>query len=115
MELFLEKCKGVFNTGIKKGTLIWAKKDGWEAGIPGFVSAVSEDKLVVMFHPNISNVVNHYIIPADEVAGNRWQVRWSEDLTGINELVLDGGGEDEAGGADTEEAAGKPGIDWDAG
>ncbi len=115
MELFLEKCKGVFNTGIKKGTLIWAKKDGWDAGIPGFVSSVSEDRLVVMFHPDVSNVVNHYIVPAEEVAENRWQVRWSEDLAEINELVMDGGGDSEAGGTYTEEAAGKPGIDRDAG
>ena len=107
MELLVEKNRGVFNTEIKKGTLIWAKYDGWDAGIGGFVSAVSENKLVVMFHPDNSNVVNHYIIPAEEVTDGKWQVRWSEDLVTVNELTADGGREDEAGGTDTEETAGE--------
>lgn len=111
MELLVEKNMGVFNTGIKKGTLIWAKYDGWDAGIGGFVSAVSENKLVVMFHPGISNVVNHHIIPIEEVAAGKWQIRWSEDLVTVNELAADGGKEDEAGGTDTEEAAGEPELE----
>lgn len=111
MELLIEKSRGVFNTGIKKGTLIWAKRDEWDAGIGGFVSAISEDKLVVMFHPDISNVVNHYMIPAEEAADGKWRIRWSEDLSEVNELTAEGGGEDETGGADTEEAAGEQGSE----
>lgn len=107
MELFIKKNTGVFNTEIKKGTLIWAKYDGWDAGIGGFVSGVSEDNLVVMFHPDISNVVNHYIIPAKEVADGRWRIRWSDDLVAVNEMAADGGGEDETGGADKEETDGE--------
>lgn len=115
MDLLVERNRYVFNTEIKKGTLIWAKHDGWESGIGGFVSAVSEDELVVMFHPDISNVVNHYIIPAEEAADGKWQIRWSEDLVTVNGLAAEGGGEGEAGGPDTEEAAREPGPDRQAG
>ena len=111
MELFVEKIKGVFNTEIKKGTLIWAKSEDWEEGIAGFISGVSEDKLTVMFHPNISNVVNHYVIPAREVADKKWTIRWSEDLQAINEFVADEGGDNETGGTDTEKTPGKQGTD----
>lgn len=109
MELLVEKNRGVFNTEIKKGTLIWAKHDGWEAGIGGFVSAVTENKLVVMFHPDISNVINHYIIHAEEVSDGKWMIRWSEDLVTVNEFPEGKGVEDETGRTDTEEDTGEPG------
>lgn len=115
MELFVEKSKGVFNTEMKKGTLIWAKESGWDAGVPGFISAVSEDELVVMFHPDISNVVNHYIIPAKEVAGGKWHIRWSEDMETIHELGREEGVGNAAGGIDQEETPGEPGTDGTAG
>lgn len=109
MDLLTEKNRSLFNTEIKKGTLIWAKSEKWDVGVPGFISGVSEEQLTVMFHPNISNVVNHYIIPAKEVADGKWIIRWSEDLETVN--VLDGGEIDETGGTDQEEADGESGID----
>lgn len=111
MELFVEKLKGVFNTDIKKGTLIWARSERWGKGIPGFISAVSEDRLTVMFHPDISNVVNHYVIPAGEVAEGKWEIRWSEDLETINQFVTDEGGDHETGGTDQETTSGESGAD----
>lgn len=89
MDLLVNKSRDAFNTEIKKGTLIWAKYDAWDTGIAGFISAVTEDKLVVMFKPEISNVVNHFIIPADEAADGKWEIRWSEDLATVNELTKD--------------------------
>ena len=90
MDLIKDKSSSVFNTEIKKGTLIWAKSEKWDVGIPGFISGVTEEKITVTFHPDISNVVNHYIIPVEEVADKKWIIRWSEDLETINEI---GGGD----------------------
>ena len=93
MDLIVNKDGKAFNLELlKKGTLIWAKYKDWEDGIGGFVSAVTEDSLVVMYHPDISNVVNHYIIPAWEVADGKWNIRWSDDLVTVNEMI--GGGEE---------------------
>lgn len=115
MDLLKEKNQSVFNTEIKRGTLIWAKSDDWDIGIPGFISGVSEKLLTVMFHPNISNVVNHYMIPAEEIANGKWHIRWSEDMETIHELGREEGGDNAAGGIDQEEAPGEPGTDGTAG
>ena len=70
-----------FNTQeIKRGTLICAKHSTWQDWKSGIVTAVKENLLRVEFPPEeIGCIVNHYCIPASEVAAGQWQIRYSSD------------------------------------
>lgn len=76
----------VFNLKeIKPGDCIYAKHQSWNEGHTGYVSSVSEDKIVGNFYPGIAEIVNHFIILVSEAAAGEWTVRWSEDLVAIHE------------------------------
>lgn len=68
---------------IKRGTLVWAKKDGWDEAETGFVSEATADVVTVQFPAKVSSVVNHFFIKiADAVAG-KWSVRYTNDMETI--------------------------------
>lgn len=87
MELIVkENCARFDSNAIKAGYAIYGKHASWDKGKTGVVTAVTDTTLVALFHPGIGNVVNHFIIPIGEVEKGEWDVRWSEDLSTVNEL-----------------------------
>lgn len=74
-------------TQIETGDVVYAKHRSWPEGRTGLVTGIRNDKLVIQFHPAIGNVMNHFFIPAQEVADGEWEVRWSSDLTEIYEVT----------------------------
>lgn len=99
MALIVDSITKVFDTSqIKKGYLMYAKHRSWPDGRGGFVTAVTDKQITVQYHPGIANVTNHFFLPADEVAEGEWEVRWSDDLTEINEYKVEGGSGDDTGG-----------------
>ncbi len=89
---------------IKQGDVCWAKHRSWEEGIAGFISAATEDELIVQYHPNIGNVTNHAIINVKDVVDDKWQIRWSSDLTEVHTYPEeDPDGSDEPTGEEGEE------------
>lgn len=99
MALIVDSVTKVFDTAqIKKGHLMYAKHSSWPEGHGGFVTAVTDKQITVQYHPGIANVTNHFFLPANEVAAGEWEVRWSVDLTVVEDYEQEGGGEDDAGG-----------------
>lgn len=78
---------------IKVGDLIWAKHSSWSDGKAGFVTSAKKDQLIVQYHPGISNVTNHFIIPVAEAVEEEWEIRWSEDMSVVNEYNVKAEGE----------------------
>lgn len=74
-------------TQIETGDVLYAKHRSWPEGRTGLVTGIRDDKLVVQFYPAIGNVMNHFFIPAKEVADGEWEVRWSGDLIAIYEAT----------------------------
>lgn len=86
MALIVEGTGTVFDSdSIGKGWLIYAKHESWDEGKVGYVTAVSEEKIIVQYLAPIGNITNHFQMKASEVADGEWEVRWSEDLTEICE------------------------------
>ena len=86
MALIVEGSGAVFDTSaIGKGWLVYAKHSSWDEGRAGFVTAVSEEQIIVQYHAPIGNITNHFVMKASEVSDGEWTVRWSEDLTEISE------------------------------
>lgn len=99
MALIVDTVSKVFDTAlVKRGYLMYAKHSSWPEGRGGFVTAVTEKQITVQYHPGIANVTNHFFLPADEVAAGQWEVRWSENLTVVEEYKAEGGGNDDTGG-----------------
>jgi len=100
MSLLVEATKTIINTDeVARGSLIWAKHSSWDEGVSGMVSDATEQRILVRFLPSIQNVMNHYVITADELVGGEWRVRYSGD--GM-ETVSTYGIEEESAGEDTE-------------
>ena len=102
MALIVEGTGTVFDTdSIGKGWLIYAKHESWDEGKVGYVTGISEDKMIVQYHPQIGNITNHFQIKASDVAAGEWEVRWSEDLTEVESYPepdsVDDGTEEEDG------------------
>lgn len=86
MSLILNEQKPIFDTAsIAPGYALYGKHTTWDEGKTGVVTAVTESQLVVLYHPGIGNVVNHFFVPADEVADGAWELRWSKDLSEVEE------------------------------
>lgn len=89
MPLIAKSKEKVFDeTSIRKGDLIRAEYEGWDKPRNGIVTNVKKDKLTVLFLPEIGNVTSYYTILAQEVAEDKWEVRWTEDLETINTVEL---------------------------
>lgn len=89
MALIIDSSRKIFDTSqVSKGYLLYAKHRSWDYGHSGIVTAVTEDKLTVQYHPAIGNVMNHFFIPATEVADGQWHIRWSKDMDEIGEIKM---------------------------
>lgn len=103
MALIVEKPVASFDLlQIKRGDLIWARHHTWSSGCTGFVTSATDELLIVQYHPGIGNVTNHFRIPVSEAVDGQWEIRWSEDLSevqeyGIPEAPGDGKEETEGG------------------
>ena len=92
MALITEKAVAAFDlTQIKRGDLFWGKHNTWNEGKAGFVTSVTEDLLIVQYHPGIGNVTNHFMIPIKEAVDRQWEIRWSNDLADVQEynIIID--------------------------
>ena len=111
MSLVIEKPRVAFDMSqIERGHLLWGRHSTWSEGKAGFVTAATEDQLIVQYYPGIGNVTNHFMIPVSEAVSGQWEIRWSADMSEVFEygIKADGEqqgtegaeGEDEAGGTD---------------
>lgn len=78
---------------IRRGYLLWGRHYTWNEGKAGFVTSATEDQLIVQYQPGIGNVTNHFIIPVSEAAEGQWEIRWSADMTDIQEYNIKADGE----------------------
>ena len=84
MPLIIDATSKVFDkTSVHKGDIIRAKHETWDEPRNGIVTAVSDDKLTVLFLPGLGNVTNYFTILASEVAAGKWTVRWTTDMETI--------------------------------
>lgn len=94
MGLIMEQPVQIYDLSqLKLGCLLWARHATWEEGRAGFVVSATKEQLIVQYHPGIGNVTNHFIIPVSEAAGGQWEIRWSVDLSEVQEYGMekDGG------------------------
>ncbi len=94
MPLVIEKPRAAFDMSqIERGYLLWGRHSTWNEGKAGFVTAATEDQLIVQYYPGIGNVTNHFIIPVSEAAEGQWEIRWSSNMTDIQEYNIKTDGE----------------------
>lgn len=94
MALVIEKPVESFDLEqIRRGYLLWGRHYTWNEGKAGFVTSATEDQLIVQYQPSIGNVTNHFIIPVSEAAEGQWEIRWSADMTDIQEYNIKADGE----------------------
>ncbi len=94
MALITEKPAAAFDLDqIKRGYLLWGKHRTWNEGKAGFVTSATEDQLIVQYYPGIGNVTNHFIIPVSEAVEGQWEIRWSADMTEVEEYGTEAGGD----------------------
>lgn len=92
MPLITDTINKVFDkASVHKGDLIRAKHETWDDPRNGIITAVSDDKLTVLFLPGLGNVTNYYTILASEVEAGKWTVRWTTDMETINTEGTAGG------------------------
>ena len=90
MALIIEKPVASFDlTQVKRGYLLWGRHSTWSEGKAGFVMAATEKELVVQYHPGIGNVTNHFKIPVSEALTGQWEIRWSVDMSVVNEYGIE--------------------------
>lgn len=88
MGLLISENGKVFDTEtVKKGFLISAQHTCWDAPKNGIISSVTPDELRVLYCPGIANVTRFFYVKAAEVSDGQWTLRWSEDLTSVEEYV----------------------------
>lgn len=110
MALVTEKPIAAFDlTLIERGYLLWGRHSTWNEGKAGFVTSATDNQLIIQYYPGIGNVTNHFIIPVSEAADGQWEIRWSADMTEIQEYGVKAEAEqqetegvegDDAGGID---------------
>lgn len=89
MSLITKRQADVFDLSqIARGYLLWGKHNTWPEGRAGFVTAATEDQLIVQYFPGIGNVTNHFVIPVSEAASGQWEIRWSADMSEIQEYGI---------------------------
>lgn len=89
IKLIEKQLKSVFDTSVlKTGYMVYAKHDSWDEGKAGFLTSVTEQKLIVQYHPRIGNVTNHFFISVDEVIEGKWEIRWSSDLVDVYSYII---------------------------
>lgn len=87
MALVTEKPAAAFDLSqIGRGYLLWGRHFSWDEGKAGFVTAATEDQLIIQYYPGIGNVTNHFVIPVSEAASGQWEIRWSADMAKVQEF-----------------------------
>lgn len=106
MALVTEKPVAAFDlTQIKRGDLLWGRHYTWGEGKAGFVTSATEQQLIVQYHPGIGNVTNHFMIPVSEAVGGQWEIRWSADMSEVQEYNIEADEEQEqTEGAESDDA-----------
>ena len=90
MALVTEKPVATFDiTQIKRGDLLWGRHCTWREGKAGFVTSATEQQLIVQYHPGIGNVTNHFMIPVSEAVDGQWEIRWSADMSEVQEYNIE--------------------------
>ncbi len=100
MALLIEQSEVSYDLNqIGRGCLLWGRHYTWKEGKAGFVTSATKEQLIVQYHPDISNVTNHFIIPVSEVEKGQWEIRWSVDMLKIQEYngTADSGEQEEEG------------------
>lgn len=64
---------------IRKGTLIYAKHQSWEHGMPGIATHVTTSCVTVLFQNEKTNTYSRFLIPVSEVVSGQWELRYSND------------------------------------
>ena len=72
---------------VSKGDLIYVEYEGWNEPKRGIVIHATDDKITVLYHPNIANVTNRQVLFPDEVAAGGYTVRWTSDMVTVNEFT----------------------------
>ena len=108
MSLVIEKPRATFDISqIKRGYLLWGRHSTWNEGKAGFVTAATEDQLIVQYYPGIGNVTNHFIIPVSEAVEGQWEIRWSADMAEVQEYnIKEDGEQQEEEGVDSGDPGG---------
>ena len=108
MALVTEKPAVAFDmTQIERGYLLWGRHSTWNEGKAGFVTAATEDQLIVQYYPGIGNVTNHFIIPVSEAVEGQWEIRWSADMAEVQEYnIKEDGEQQEEEGVDSGDPGG---------
>lgn len=89
MALVVEKPVASFDLSqIQRGYLLWGRHYTWNEGKAGFVTSATENQLIVQYHPGIGNVTNHFIIPVSEAVDGQWEIRWSADMSEVQEYGI---------------------------
>lgn len=108
MSLVIEKPRATFDISqIKRGYLLWGRHSTWNEGKAGFVTAATEDQLIVQYYPGIGNVTNHFIIPVSDAVEGQWEIRWSADMAEVQEYnIKEDGKQQEEEGVDSGDPGG---------
>lgn len=108
MSLVIEKPRATFDISqIKRGYLLWGRHSTWNEGKAGFVTAATEDQLIVQYYPGIGNVTNHFIIPVSDAVEGQWEIRWSADMAEVQEYnIKEDGEQQEEEGVDSGDPGG---------
>lgn len=86
MSLLINETEKVFDTEtVQKGFLVSAKHSCWDEPKNGIVSSVTPDELRVLYCPGIANVTRFFFIKASEVSDGQWEIKWSKDLSSVEE------------------------------
>ena len=94
MELMSKATGETINTeAIHVGDFVRAKYDKWEEERNGLVARVTEGEIRVIWQPGIRNVVNYFVMYANEITDGLWTITWSPDMETINTHKPSGGPE----------------------
>jgi hypothetical protein len=94
--LLVDETKKVFNLGeVHRGTILYAKREGWDEGVTGTVVAACPGCIRVQYLPAAQNVQNQCVIDVGEVEAGLWQVRYSNDGLETVQGYGQQGGDDE--------------------
>ena len=86
MQFLTESEQSIFNLEeIKEGWCAYVKHTSWTDGKAGFISALSENTMIVQYSPGIRNISNHTLIKVKDVVAGEWEIRVSPDLKNIYE------------------------------
>lgn len=89
----------MFDEVIEKNGFLLAQYDGTEKSVHGIVSQVKQDRIRVLFVPDMYNVTNYLTIRLSEVLEGKWQLWYTKDFrkiyTNVPEVTQEEGEEED--------------------